>query len=295
MRSKNYGIILDLSRRFSRIDTLAMFQKICFSRFFELKVIEAANKGLIKCPVYLSIGQESISSALAMGFSNAAVLGQHRCHDLYLAYGGDPRALIDELLHRPTGCARGMGGSASIHSPAIRMFGHDGFMGSQVPIAVTYAMGTGQKTLTVMGDASAEEDWILPSIGFASTKKIPVLFVCNDNNLSIKTEKNVRRNWEMTQVVSRFNVPAVEITDDPWLIMHHAQILSTQLPAFMNIHTARAIWHAGTGCDGPPEWDRFAMVKEELANIGLWAKAQSIEEGAKRHIDQLWKSIEEDQ
>ncbi|MDO8495048.1 MAG: thiamine pyrophosphate-dependent enzyme [bacterium] len=288
MRSKDYGLLPGLTAKCSREDTLAMFSKVCFSRFFEFKVKEAAEKKLIKCPIYLSLGQESISSALAVAFPNPAIFGQHRCHDLYLAYGGDPTALRDELLHRPTGCTSGMGGSASIHSPAIKMFGHDGFMGTQVPIAIGYAFGAGQRTLAVMGDASAEEDYVLAALGLASTKKAPVLFVCADNNLSILTEKKVRRNWHMAEVASAFKLRAVEITDDPWLIMHQTRILSQELPAFMNIHTARAVWHAGTGCDGPPEWDRFSLIKEEVARLGLQREAEDIEIETQDKISLLW-------
>ena len=40
-----------------------------------------------------------------------------------------------------------------------------------------------------LGDASAEEDYVLTSLGWASTKKLPILFIVEDNNLSILTEK----------------------------------------------------------------------------------------------------------
>ena len=42
-----------------------------------------------------------------------------------------------------------------------------------------------------MGDASAEEDYVLGALGWASTKKLPILFIVEDNNLSILTEKKL--------------------------------------------------------------------------------------------------------
>src|SRR5438045_844284 len=106
---------------------LEIFRKMCLIRYFELNVKQAYDEGLIpKIPIYLSVGQESIAATLSVAMPGAALFGQHRGHDIYLAFGGDPRKLIDELLGLPSGCAGGMGGSASIHCPEIRMFGHDG-------------------------------------------------------------------------------------------------------------------------------------------------------------------------
>lgn len=257
-------------------------------RYFELNVKKAFDKGLIKMPVYLSVGQEAVAAALSVAYPGAAIFAQHRCHDLYLAYGGNVAELIDELLHRPTGCAKGMGGSASIHSPAISMFGHDGLMGTQVPIAVGHALATNKRTLSVMGDASAEEDYVLGAMGYAAHKKVPIAFVCMDNGLSILTKVEVRRNWKMTDVAASFGIPAVEIADNPWVIVHHLRKHKDALPVFMNIHVVRHLWHNGTGVDGPPEWDRFALMKAELDALGLHEKIETIESEARETMDRAW-------
>ena len=289
MRSKEFGIIKNLSVKFPRKTTLDLFKKICLIRYFEFNVKEAYDQKLIKMPIYLSVGQESIVSALSIAFPNAYQFGQHRCHDLYLAYGGNKLSLIDELLHLPTGCAGGWGGSASIHSPKTKMIGHDGLMGTQVPIATGFALGSNKRTLAIMGDASAEEDYVLGALGYASSKKLPILFICSDNNLSILTKVAVRRNWKMTDVAKSLGMKAVEITDDPWLIMYHVNKLKNQLPVFMNIHTSRILWHAGTGTDGPPDWDRFNLVKKEMIKLGLEKQMIAIETSSKKYIDKLWK------
>lgn len=290
MRSQDAGIIENVIRAVSEQEVLEIFKRICAIRYFELNVKKAFDGGLIKMPVYLSVGQEAVAAALSVAYPNAAIFGQHRCHDLYLAYGGNVAELIDELLHRPTGCAKGMGGSASIHSPAIGMFGHDGLMGTQIPIAVGYALAAGKRTLAIMGDASAEEDYVLGAMGYAAHKKLPVLFVCMDNGLSILTKVAVRRNWKMTDVAASFGMQAVEITDNPWLIAHHARKFENSLPAFINIHVVRHLWHNGTGTDGPPEWDRFALVKAELDALGLHEKIEAIENNAQTSMDRAWET-----
>lgn len=287
-RTATFGLISDVANTFSKDYSLKVFTQTCFNRFFEFEVKQAYDRGLMKLPIYLSVGQEHIPAAIAPVFPDCLIFAQHRAHSVYLSFGGDPHQLIDELLGRPTGCAGGMGGSASIHAPSIGMFGHSGLMGDQVPIAVGAALGADKPVLTVMGDASAEEDYIYGALGFAVTKKLPVLFVCEDNNLSILTRTPVRRSWTLRGLAQGLGLPAVDITDDPWLIAHHVKELSRQLPALINIRTCRGLWHAGSGCDGPPEWDRFALIKDTMKTLGLEQDALAIESNTERTVRNLW-------
>lgn len=287
-RTSTYGLIPGIAGAFSDDYARKLFAQICFNRYFEFEVKKAYDRGLMKLPIYLSVGQEHIPAAIASVFSDCLIFAQHRAHSVYLSFGGDPRQLIDELLQRPTGCARGMGGSASIHSPKIGMFGHSGLMGDQVPIAVGAALGAGKPVLTVMGDASAEEDYIYGALGFAVTKKLPVLFICEDNDLSILTRTPVRRSWTLCGLARGLRLPAVDVTDDPWLIAHHVKELSQQLPAVLNIRTCRGLWHAGSGCDGPPEWNRFALIKETMKSLGLEKDLVAIESDTERTVQDLW-------
>lgn len=290
MRSENFGRMDNLIESFPSELSLELFRKICLNRFFDMKVAEIYEKTPFSCPVYLGVGEESIAAALSIAFpSPSRIFAQHRCHGLYLSYGGNMEGLIDELLGLPTGCAGGMGGSASIHCPEIGMIGHDGFMGTQVPIGVGYAMATEKTTLVIMGDASAEEDYVLGALCFAATKKPPVLFICTDNGLSCLTPVCTRRNWNMVEH-GTFGMPAIEITDDPWLIMNSIDKLSKNLPAFINIHTCRVSAHAGVTKDRivTPEWDRFSLVKEGLDKLGLVAETKNVEMSIKDYINNAW-------
>ena len=99
---------------------LKAFNKASFCRHFENQVYKASQDKHIKFPFYLSAGQEyipaSIYTLLEEKGIDPNVFIQHRGHSHYLCKGADPIQLIDELLGRKTGCAKGMGGSASIHS-----------------------------------------------------------------------------------------------------------------------------------------------------------------------------------
>ena len=295
MRLKDFGMIDGVSGTFSPQVSADLFARMCINRFFDMKVAEVYERSPFDCPVYLGVGEESISAALSIAFANPfRIFAQHRCHGWYLSYGGPIRELVDELLGLPTGCAKGMGGSASIHCPKIGMMGHDGHMGTQVPIGTFNAIYSKQKTLVVLGDASLEEDFVLTALGTAATEKPPVLFVCTDNNFSCITPVCVRRSWNAVPHAT-FGMPGIDITDDPWLIMHYVKELSQNLPAFINIRTCRISAHAGVSKDRTvtPEWDRFSLAKEELRKMNLETeldlKLDEIETTAKYLTDYVWE------
>jgi len=271
------------------VESLAMFRRMCLTRYFELEVAKHYKEKAIHGPVYLSIGQESISAAIATVISGWYILAQHRAHSVYLAFGGDIVKLIDELLGLRSGCSGGLGGSPSIQDKDIKMIGHHGLIGENVPLAVGVVLGTGKPTVCFFGDAAAEEDYVFSSMGFAQTHQLPILFVCEDNNLSILTQKSARRNWELADVARGLGMPAVDITDDPWLIAHYTREFIQDLPAFINVRTCRHYWHVGVGVDNPPEWDRFRLVKDNLVEMGYLTQFYAVEKEVKKHVEELWK------
>ena len=266
-------------------DLIEIFKKASLSRNFEEKVYELIKLKKFKMPIYLSAGQEFISATIAHVLKNLNPLlfAQHRAHSTYLSFGGDIGKLIDELLGRQTGCSYGMGGSASIQEQDINMFGHDGLMGSQVPIAVGYCYTTKHPTIVFVGDSAAEEDYVLSAIGWASTKNIPILFVVEDNNLSILTEKKVRRNWEMDDVAKGFGVESYNISDSPTDIKKHLNNVF-QKPILLNINTIRKYWHAGAGIDDENVFDRY---KDEMNSLGV--EAELIHKENKKIVEDLWQ------
>jgi TPP-dependent pyruvate/acetoin dehydrogenase alpha subunit len=266
---------------------LKAFAKASFCRHFENQVYKNLQNKTILIPAYLSAGQEYIPASIFTILEEKGIdtnlFIQHRGHSHYLCKGADPIQLIDELLGRKTGCANGMGGSASIQSIEKNIFGHDGLMGSQVPIAVGHAYVTRKPTIVTMGDASAEEDYVLGALGWASTKNLPILFIVEDNNLSILTEKKARRNWEMDDVAKAFNMKAFNIDDNPLTIQNHLENYDFSYPMLLNINTTRKYWHAGAGMDG----DYNTRYEQELEFLGN--EALEIDTNNKLLIEKLWQ------
>ena len=265
-----------------------VFNKASLCRAFEEEVFKYVKQGgVIKSPVYLSAGQEFAPATLAVMYQlyKPLLFAQHRAHSTYLSFGGDPVALVDELLGLPSGCCRGMAGSPSIQGKDINMYGHDGFIGTEIPIGVGACFASKKFTIIFMGDAAIEEDYALATFGWAATKDLPVLFVVEDNNLSVLTEKKVRRNWKIEDVARGFGIEAVSIKDDPrdiysWLIGYR-----TNSPRLVNIESDRLYWHSGAGEDSYQKRDRYLMEMEDLGE-----EAKQLYKDAKLQVENLWKS-----
>ena len=265
---------------------LEIFKKASLCRNFENELYKKVQDKLIKFPVYLSAGQEFIAATVAQKMSEINIepdiFIQHRGHSTYLAFGGDIDELIDEMLGRKTGCSGGMGGSASIQCKKKNIFGHDGLMGNQMPIGVGACFASKLPTIIFVGDSAAEEDYSLSSIGWASTKKLPILFIVEDNNLSILTEKKIRRNWEMHDVANGMRVESYDISDNPVEINKHLKNVFNK-PLLLNINTIRKYWHAGAGTDG----ENFDRYEEEM--LFFRSEGKEIDEYNKNLVMKAWK------
>lgn len=274
---------------------LEMFTTMARIRAFETEVYQASEAKRIPL-VYLSTGQESIPAALAVAVPGSWILAQHRGHGTYLAFGGSLPALRDELRGLPSGCCQGMGGSPAIcdWSPEIAkgIIGHNGLIGDHVPVAVGVAYADRETPVVCLfGDGAAEEDYVLGAVGFAVTHQLNVVFVCEDNDLSVLTPVNARRSWNLSDVTRGFGLTAIDIVDDPCQIYYYAKELPR--PCLLNIRTCRMCWHVGAGIDGPPEWDRYALVKADLIDrLGLDFQAvlDGVEQEAHREMVDLWGS-----
>jgi len=265
-----------------------ILKKAALCRHFEQNVYECVEKKIIKLPVYLSSGQEFIPSALSEIILNELkikplIFAQHRCHSTYLSFGGNILSLIKELLGKKDGCTYGMGGSASIHSPRINMYGHDGHMGTQVPIGIGACFSSKKPTIIFLGDAAAEEDYVVGALGWASTKNLPILFIVEDNNLSILTEKKVRRNWDMHKLAKSLNLNGFNIADSTDEIIKYKSLFFKK-PALLNINTNRLFWHSGAGKDSNETFDRYKFELKKMGSIG-----RKIDSDVKKKIDNLWK------
>lgn len=268
---------------------LNVFKNASICRHFENEVYNQVLNGLIKFPVYLSAGQEYIPATIAEIVKQKKIkpllFGQHRAHSIYLSFNGNIDKLVKELLGNKNGCTFGMGGSLSIHSKKIGMFGHDGFMGSNACIGTGACFSSKKPTIIFIGDAALEEDYVLASLSWVAKKKLPILFVVEDNNFAVLTKKSDRRDWRALDVAKSFKLNAFDTKDDPVNIFKALNKNIFLKPALINIHTNRLYWHSGAGKDNFKNFDRHFEQKKKLGKIGT-----KLDDKIEMKIKKIWQN-----
>ena len=158
-----------------------IFEKMSLIRSFELEAYKNKKNNKFNTLIYLSLGQESIYATISEVMKNVSIFGQHRGHGIYLAYGGEPKKLVDELIGLESGTNKGMGGSPPIFDTKIGMYGHVGLIGDQVPVAAGYSLIMKNKKVVCVNIIKSVKSYYRESDQIKS---------CNENVLIIKTFLN---------------------------------------------------------------------------------------------------------
>ena len=153
----------------------------------------------MRCPMHLCIGQEAIAVGVCAALAvNDVVFGNHRAHGHYLAKGGSLNALVAELYGRSTGCCGGRGGSMHLIDLDAGFLGSTPIVGGTVPLAVGAAWAATLKnenrvSVVFFGDGCFEEGVVHESLNFAALHRLPIIFVCENNEYSVYTRLNERQ------------------------------------------------------------------------------------------------------
>lgn len=176
-----------------------LFERMVKIRHTEETIAERYSEWKMRCPTHLSTGQEAVAVGVCSALrKDDFVLSTHRSHAHYLAKGGDLNKMIAEIYGKATGCSSGKGGSMHLVDKNIGFMGSTSIVGSTIPLAVGLGLSiklqnTDQVSCVFFGDACAEEGVFFESIGFAVLKKLPVLFICENNLYSVYSPLRVRQ------------------------------------------------------------------------------------------------------
>ncbi|MFF9804081.1 thiamine pyrophosphate-dependent dehydrogenase E1 component subunit alpha [Streptomyces coeruleorubidus] len=169
------------------VGLLACYERMAVIRRTEKAAHDLFLQGLVKGTTHLAAGQE----AIAVGASAALrpddyVFATYRGHHHALARGATPEECLAELMSRATGLCKAKGGSMHLTKAATGMLGSYAIVGSHLPMAVGAAWsarlrGTDQLAVAFFGDGATNIGAFHESLNLAAVWKLPVLFVCENN------------------------------------------------------------------------------------------------------------------
>ncbi len=272
-------------------------------RMVEERLAKSHQRGLIHGACHTYVGQEAIATGVCAHLHNAdAIFSTHRGHGHALAKGMEPGQLMAELFGRETGCSRGRGGSMHLFAPEIGMMGTSGIVGPCILQAAgagysSLILKSGQVGVAFFGDGAANNGAFHEGLNMASIWKLPVLFVCENNQFATEVPfASVAGNSSVAARGAAYGLSSIEVDGNDVLAVEAAACEAVKRardgggPSLIECKTYRTRAHAeGMGDftyrtrEDVEQWRTrcpIARLKKHLLENALASDAQldSIEE-----------------
>lgn len=254
-------------------------------RRFEERIKSMYQQREMRSPPHLCMGHEAVAVGVCAALERRdVVFPYYRSHGWYLAKGGDLDAMMAELFGRAPGCSRGWGGSMHLIDLAAGVMGTSAIVAGTIShaggAALTFRMrGQDSVAVSVFGDGATEEGVFHETMNFAALRKLPMIFVC-ENNL-YATNTHIRDRQAQTEVyrhAERFGMPGVQADGNDVLAVHAAASRAVDRarrgegPTLLEFHTYRFLEHCGVNEDH----DLGYRTREE---VEAWRRQDPVERG----------------
>ena len=206
-----------------------MLRTMILIREFEERAIQLRLAGKIYGAVHPYVGQEAVAVGVCAHLSvTDRVTSTHRGHGHCIAKGADVRRMFAELFGRVDGYCKGKGGSMHIADFAVGMLGANGIVGGGLPIACGAALagqleGKGAVTVCFFGAGAAAEGEFHESLNIASVWKLPIVFVCENNQYAANNAIGVQHpRVDIAAHAAPYDMPGVVVDGNDVLAVHAA-------------------------------------------------------------------------
>jgi pyruvate dehydrogenase E1 component alpha subunit len=179
----------------SKKKKIDLYRMMLLIRRFEEKASQMYGLRKIGGFCHLYIGQEASAAGAigALDLKRDYVVAAYRDHGHALACGMEPNAIMAELYGKSTGCSRGKGGSMHMFDREKHMFGGNGIVGGQIPVATGVGLKIRYKeedgvVLCFFGDGAIHQGAFHESLNLAKIYGLPVIFICENNQYGMGTD-----------------------------------------------------------------------------------------------------------
>jgi len=239
-------------------------------RRFEEKVAEGVREKKVICPAHLYTGQEAVATGVCANLrKDEYIFGTHRGHGIYIARGGNLKTLMSEIFGRRTGCSKGKGGSMHIVAPEVGILGTSSIVGGTIPLAVGSALasimqGNNRIAVAFFGDGATDEGVFHECLNFASIKKLPVIFVCENNRYSSHLHISFRQPQKnIVRFAKVHNMVGIQVDGNNVLDVYKAARKAVEdarhrsIPTLLECMVNRWRGHVG------PNWDYHVGLRSK--------------------------------
>lgn len=300
--------MLESPKGMDKIVMQKMLECMLTIRYTEERIAQRVTEGRVATPCHLYIGQEAGAVGVCFALkSTDYVFSTHRSHGHYLAKGGDINQLFAEIYCRETGCSGGRGGSMHLCDPSI------GLLGSSSIVAGCLGIGLGpafkskilrQDNVSVIfhGDCVPEEGIWHESLNFAAIKKLPVIYVCENNLYAASAaleDRRVKDNIDEMAAAHGLHTETVDGNDVFAVYTAASEAVKRardgEGPQFIELRTYRWLGHVGARDDidvGLRDYEELLYWKKRCPIKNLENKLLSDECFLKSDIESIHSNIQ---
>ena len=186
---------------------LNLYFQMKLIRAFEDRVSRLHRQNKILGGVYSGAGQEAIVTGICAPLQDGDFVAPlHRDLGVFLMRGVDPGRLMAQLMGKESGLSRGK--DSFLHGGDLErgIFGSTSMLGSSLPVAVGAALKFQIKqekrvAVAFFGEGAASRGDTHEAMNFAGVRKLPVIFVCENNRYAYSTP--LEKQMAIEDVASR--------------------------------------------------------------------------------------------
>jgi len=227
-------------------------------RLCEESLVEPILQREVRTPCHLYSGQEAVAAGICASLSeDDYIFGTHRSHGHFLAKGGSMAEMIAEIYGCETGCSRGRGGSMHLIAPDKGILGAAPIVAGTISLAMGAALASSIRqdnrvAISFFGDGATGEGVLYECLNFAALKKLPLIFVCENNFYATHMPiRECRVENSIYKIAEPFCIPNLEVDGNEVLQVFEAgrtavdQCRKGMGPAFIECLTYRFRGHVG--------------------------------------------------
>ncbi len=237
---------------------MGFYRRMLRIRLCEEAFVAPILSGEVRCPCHLYSGEEAIAVGVCAALTERDyIFGNHRSHGHYLAKGGSMEEMAAEIFCRETGCSRGRGGSMHLIVPEVGMLGSAPIVAGTISLALGAALAAairkdGRVAVTFFGDGATGEGVLYESLNFASLRKLPIIFACENNFYATHMPvRECRVNRDIFEIAVPFGIESKQVDGNDVLAVYQEAARAVEGcrrgngPIFLEFLTYRYRGHVG--------------------------------------------------
>lgn len=282
-----------------------ILRKMLLIRRMEQKIESLFSQGLLRGTTHCCIGQEAVPVALSylIDIEKDYLCSGHRAHGLSMMMTAKPETLLGEIMGKPFGMAKGLGGSQHVY---YKNYFTNGITGGMATIATGIAFALKQEktdavSVVDFGDGAMNEGYVLEAFNLAAEMKLPVLYILENNGYAMSTPVETANPFVVFEDrVKGFGLPysCVEASDFGKLYEVLAKavknVRETREPQFVEVLTHRFCGHSKSDKRAyiPAERDAYWHEHDCMKSVAKQlseAEIKEIEESVAAEIERVYE------